>query len=591
MTTIHHKRTSLLFFCFLVNLISISQPDQLPISTYVKMLSDKKGPASSGIDETYKALEGKDTAAAKKVLDEIEARGDLDNNYFKARFLAMKTKWINFNLQTGFRSQEEVTAPMLRQALNAAYETSNDSLISEIAWNYGEACYFNGRAEPATMFLFLAAELDEKIGKISSAYRCLLLGGMLHKTRDYRKSIFYTLASIQRETDTSANATHLLISRYNTVALCYQRLNIYDSAFMFFDVAMKLADQEKNTIWKAIISGNKGQIYFSQKKYDIAKSLLLFDYKISKGEGEPASAANSLQWVARINLAEGKNDSALICINEALDLIGQKYDLASPRYFENIYYVAAEAHRAVGNKDSALKYSTLYNNLHDSIERAIGDSRLEISRIKLDNFQNQLAIKDLQKEKAAVEQKRNLIIVLIILASIIALLYVNKMRLKHIHKEQLAQQEKAAAETSARDQLELLTRNMIEKTNLAEELQRRLNNRAQAIEQQELAATISNLTILTESDWEKFKKLFEQLHPGFFRNLQEKVPDITLAELRMAALTKLHLSTNQIAGILGISVNSVHKTKQRLRNRLNLNVESNIEDAISEMIGKDRPQS
>ena len=584
MTTTNFPTLLLLLVWLQTSLFSFSQAaDQVPISQYVKMLSDKKGSSSSGIDETIKALEGKDTAAAKKIIDEIEATGDFKSNYFRARFFALKTKWTLFYSQTIFRGKEELVTSMLNEALNAAYETGNDSLISEIAWTYGEASYFNGRTESATMYLLLAAELDEKIRKVSSAYRCLLLGGMLYKTRDYRKAIYYTLASIQRETDTSAKAKRYNISRYNTVAVCYQRMNRFDSAFMFFDVAMKLANQEKDTVWMAIISGNKGQIYFSQKNYDVAKSLLLFDYNFSKDADEPASAANSLQWVARINLAEGKNDSALICVNEALGLIGKKYDLASPQYLENIYYTTAEVFRVIGNKDSVLKYATLYSNIHDSIERAVADSRLEISRIKLDNLQNELAIKDLQKEKAAAEQKRNLIIGLIILASIIALLYINKMRLKHIHKEQLAKQEKVAAETSAREQLELLTQNMIEKTNLAEELQRQLNNRTYAIEQQQLAATISNLTILTETDWEKFKKLFEQLHPGFFMNLQEKVSDITLAELRMAALTRLHLSTNQIASILGISANSVYKTKQRLRHRLNLDADASIEDAIARM--------
>ena len=51
----------------------------------------------------------------------------------------------------------------------------------------------------------------------------------------------------------------------------------------------------------------------------------------------------------------------------------------------------------------------------------------------------------------------------------------------------------------------------------------------------------------------------------------------------MAALTRLHLSTNQIASILGISANSVYKTKQRLRQRLNIDAEASIEEAIAKM--------
>ena len=583
MATLHLKRFLVLFFWLPATFPALSQTTSYPIAECVKKLSAKNGPSSSGIAETIKALEGNDTMVAKKIINEIETKGNFKNNYFKARFLAMKSKWTWMTLQISFRSHEEFITPMLKEALNAAYETGNDSLISEMAWTYGEACYFHSRTEAATMYLLFAAELDEKIKKISSAYRCLLLGAVLYKTRDYRKAMYYTLTSVQRDVDTSAEAKRYIISRYNTVAVCYQRMNIYDSAFIYFDLAMKLASEQKNTLWKSIISGNKGQIYFFQKNYNVAKQLLLYDYNISKAANELASAANSLQWVARINLAEDKKDSALMKVQEALSLVSRRYDPSAPHYLENIYDATADVYRSIGNKDSVLKYAELYSNIHDSIERSVADSRLEISSIKLDNLQNELAIKNLQKEKSAEEQKRNLIIALIVLALIIALLYINRLRLKHLHKEHLAQQEKAAASTSAREQLELLTQKITEKTNLAEELQKQLNSRSQAIEQQQLAGTISNLTILTEADWEKFKKLFEELYPGFFMNLQENVNDITLAELRMAALTRLHLSTNQIASILGISANSVYKTKQRLRNRLNLDPESSIEDVIAKM--------
>jgi DNA-binding CsgD family transcriptional regulator len=51
----------------------------------------------------------------------------------------------------------------------------------------------------------------------------------------------------------------------------------------------------------------------------------------------------------------------------------------------------------------------------------------------------------------------------------------------------------------------------------------------------------------------------------------------------MAALVKLHLTTRQIAAILGISPNSVNKTKQRLRQRLHVDAEKNIEDVIADI--------
>jgi hypothetical protein len=240
----------------------------------------------------------------------------------------------------------------------------------------------------------------------------------------------------------------------------------------------------------------------------------------------------------------------------------------------------------LGNNDSAFKYAQLYNQLHDSLERTVADGRLETARMRLANLQNAFTIKNLNKEKQAEELKRNFVIAAIVLISVIALLYVNRLTLKFRHKEQLAseQQKRADAEiAAAQEQLQLFTQNLVEKTSLIEQLQEQLNHRSLTLEQQELLSNISNITILTETDWEKFKMLFEKIYPGFFTNLKEKVSDITVAEQRMAALTRLHLSINQIASILGISPNSVYKTKQRLRQRLNVDPEVNIEEVLTKI--------
>jgi len=555
------------------------QQSSYPIKEWVKRLSDKNGPAASGIDDMLTALRGIDTIRGKEILNSIETQGNLRNNYFKARFLAAKAKWTYFNLQTLYRSHEPIIGQMWRQVLNAAYETNNDSLISEMSWMVGEGFYYTERTEPAAMYLLFAEELDEKIRKKSSAYRCLLLGNILYKTRDYQKAMYYTLASIQREEDTSSETQRLIISRYNTIGLCYQKMNNYDSAFFYYDKAMKIADKLRDTLWTGIISGNKGQIYYLQKNYSVAKSLLFFDYSVSKDGNEQPSAANSLQWVARINLIRGERDSALLQVREALRLLRSSNAYYIPYYWENVYYAAAEVHRAFGNNDSVSKYSELYANLHDSTERAVADSRLEISRIKLDNLQNALAIKNLQKEKEATQLRRNFVLLAIVLVAVIAIFLLYRQRQHLTYKQHIAETEVEAA----RQQMELFKQNMIEKATLIEKLQEQVQDKETTAEQMQIINELSQQTILTEADWDKFKKLFEKIYPGFFMKLKEKAIDITIAEQRMAALTRLHLTPKQMASMLGISTLSVHKTRQRLRQRLQITSENNLEETITSL--------
>jgi DNA-binding CsgD family transcriptional regulator len=77
--------------------------------------------------------------------------------------------------------------------------------------------------------------------------------------------------------------------------------------------------------------------------------------------------------------------------------------------------------------------------------------------------------------------------------------------------------------------------------------------------------------------------LFEKTYSGFFTRLKEKANDITLAEQRMAALTRLHLTTRQKAAVLGISPNSVIKTKQRLRDRFDFETDLQVEEFLTKL--------
>jgi hypothetical protein len=579
-------RTNRLLFLFLfvvlqTNYCVFSQSFGFPITEWVRKLSDKNAPAIAGAQELVLALQTRDSARAKNILNELEGTGTVKDNYFAARLGLAKATWL-WNLKNS--PAKDSVAQLMKQALNAAYETDNDSLVSAVSWQYGSLMYAAREIEPAAMYCLYSAEINERIDKKMSADQYTLLAGILYITHDFEKSIYYLKLANERQPDTSAFAKGSRMSRYNTIGLCWQKMKKYDSAFFYYNMAMALANETRNGIWQSIIGGNMGQIYFLQKKYALAKPLLQRDYQESKTFGETTSAANSLQWVARINLMEGKKDSALIQIRQAIEML-QPFPFTDSyaNYYENLCYAAADIYRAFGKSDSVYKYSELYNKIHDSIDRAVANSRLEISMIKLDNLKNALTIKNLHKEKEAERLTRNFILGFIVMFAAIVILILNRQRQTSFHKEQMALQQKASAEAevaAAQEQLNMFKQNIVEKTSLIEKLEEQVHHKNMSSEQSEIADELSRQTILTEDDWDKFKRLFEKIYPGFFMKLKDKAPDITLAEQRMAALTRLHLTSKQMASMLGISVDSVHKTRQRLRQRLHLGTDINLEETI-----------
>jgi len=88
------------------------------------------------------------------------------------------------------------------------------------------------------------------------------------------------------------------------------------------------------------------------------------------------------------------------------------------------------------------------------------------------------------------------------------------------------------------------------------------------------------LNIHTDEDWDFFKKAFDEAYPGFFGALRYSYPELTPAELRLSALIKLKLSIKESAAVLGISLESVRKARYRLRKKLMIHEEENLEEFI-----------
>jgi len=571
-----------LFILLQTNLAAFAQTNTLPLDKWVENLDADDDTLNKNFNEIVNVFRSIDTSVVFSTLNELEKNGASAGPYFQVRIKHLRAAML---WEIRKKAAKDSIAKLMKSALQQAYAINDEYLIANESWWYGETMFYCKAIELATMYCLNAVEIFDKRGIKNDTHKYQFLGEVLYATRDYDKGIYYIRQAIKSEKDTSQDARINTISRWNTIALCWQKMGNYDSAFYFFEIAMQMANALNSEVWKGIISGNKGYTYFLQKKYAAAKPLLELDYQTSKQHDEIADAAHALQMIARINLSLGEKDTALMQVKEALHML-QQQPQPIPYFLQNVYYATADVYRVLGNNDSFYHYFQLYNNLHDSIERAVANSRLEIVQLRIDNQSDVSRIHELKKEKDAKARERNFIIAAIFLVAIVGLLILNRQRLKSRYKRQLAFQQKVAAEkelTAAKEQLDMFTQNIIEKTALIEKLEQEAVSKPFTDEQQKLANELSHQTILTEEDWEKFKILFEKIYHGFFLKLKEMVPDITPAELRMAAFTRLHLNTKQMASMLGISPDSVYKIKQRLRKRLLLSDDVTVETYLTKI--------
>lgn len=113
---------------------------------------------------------------------------------------------------------------------------------------------------------------------------------------------------------------------------------------------------------------------------------------------------------------------------------------------------------------------------------------------------------------------------------------------------------------------------MYQKNEMLTELQKQIERLSTKSNQskeafKEIKAAIQN-NLNLETDWDKFKLHFEQVHPDFFKDLLAKCPSLTPYEMRLLAYLHLNMSTKEIATLLNINPDSVYKAKTRLNKKL-----------------------
>lgn len=81
-------------------------------------------------------------------------------------------------------------------------------------------------------------------------------------------------------------------------------------------------------------------------------------------------------------------------------------------------------------------------------------------------------------------------------------------------------------------------------------------------------------------DREEFEQYVQNVCEGFFVKLNQRYPEITSSDKRLAALLRLDLSSKEISTVLNISPKSVDMGRYRLRKKMDLEASSNLVEVL-----------
>ncbi|QLE02246.1 response regulator [Galbibacter sp. BG1] len=155
----------------------------------------------------------------------------------------------------------------------------------------------------------------------------------------------------------------------------------------------------------------------------------------------------------------------------------------------------------------------------------------------------------------------------------------HEKKLNEIQKEQHEKELHGKTKELANTALEMTKKNEL-LLNLKEEL---AYFKSEIIDKSRYNKLLKNINsnINNANDWEVFESNFNEIHESFFKNLIKQHPEkLTAKDLKLCAYLKMNLSSKEIAPLMSISVRGVEIHRYRLRKKLELSSEQNLNEYL-----------
>jgi tetratricopeptide (TPR) repeat protein/DNA-binding NarL/FixJ family response regulator len=417
----------------------------------------------------------------------------------------------------------------------------------------------------------LSIALFENLGKKSEAYHAYVpLLAIHHQLHNPEKIIEYARPVL--EFAKTERDTPLWTQMLTAMGIGYDELNQYDQSIACYLACIRL--DEARGRQDPTNYANASSTFSYMHRYVEAIQYARQSIEISTKQEDTVSL--TLGW---LNLAYAHMNNGQAA--EATEAINQAEALARTLGYVNLDRDIMEirARTAALRQDYRTAYQLFqqYHSMDSTMSSA--DRNAEFATLEA-VYQNQKKQMENARLDAQLQQQRwwlwGSLAAVVLLCFAFWQQYRRRLAQAQllVVEQQLAQQERQQIEAEKAylsNSLMEQTRLLIEKNNaieaLRKELEQTLQTGASSDKVEELNQLCQN-AILTEADWRHFCQKFERVYPGFFEQFDNIAKDASEADRRLAALLKLGLNNLEIASMLGISVDSVYKSRYRFKKKL-----------------------
>lgn len=360
----------------------------------------------------------------------------------------------------------------------------------------------------------------------------------------------------------------------NELGSCHLQLGELREAMHWYQQAHVFGKVQQHPVREAISYGNIGLVLSRQGQVAAAIPYLERAASVTRQDEDLESEFNATAPLAQLYLKANRFDKAELMLHRAVTL----YDSLKHHQWmapidstgaTDLFTGLGQVYQYKGDVNKALFYAQLANRLAAKRRETDDSRRFRLKQEKLELAAYTARINQIEADRSRAIWLRNLGLLVLALVLTVSLLYLAYYRRRR---------------REAEEQLALLADQARERTRLLDQLQQTPQTTpSPAVSDDTLShmAELMESAILTEADWDRFRKLFERVYPNYILRLRKKYDTLTPAETRLICLSRLSLSTKEMADMLGVSQDTVVKTRYRIRKKTELPEGADLGDAFA----------
>jgi len=377
------------------------------------------------------------------------------------------------------------------------------------------------------------------------------------------------------------------------IDMCSSYLDIQelDSVQKYLPIAHKIVEK-KHQLANAYVYQHYGNLYNQLGDYDSAITSLNTALRVNKTIDDKSLNINLYNFLVDAYKEKGNANSAYkyaLKSDSVSKNIGDKYTK-----LKSLLVVAKTSHDVKKHKqsrDAFLEYIKLKDSILGSEKQkeitaleTLYEAEKRENLIKIQKQEN-----DILSAKNTASNNRNiaLFIALLLLASV-AYALINKFRLKATKQESIAKIKELENDNlnqkveHQKRELASKALHIAQKNEILIDLKGDLTNLNNDSSKIQVNHLINKLHIDKQIDnnWEQFTTQFIEMNPDFYKNITNTYDNLTKNDIRLIALLKMKYDSNSISSLLNISLEGVKKARYRLRKKLYLSSEENLEKHI-----------